>query len=65
MGWTTGVRFPGLGGQGTFLFTTASTWALEPTQPLIPWVLGALFQGIRRPEREADHSPPPSATTLT
>jgi len=29
--------------------------ALGPTQPPIQWVLGALFLGIKRPVREADH----------
>jgi hypothetical protein len=45
-------------GQGIFLFTTASRPALEPTQPPIQWVLGALSLGVKRPGREADHSPP-------
>jgi hypothetical protein len=35
--------------------------ALEPTQPPIQWVLGALSLEIKRPGREADHSPPSSA----
>jgi hypothetical protein len=35
--------------------------ALGPTQPPIQWVLGALFLGIKRPGREADHSLPSSA----
>jgi hypothetical protein len=34
---------------------------LGPTQPPIQWVPGALSQGIKRPGREADHSPPSSA----
>jgi hypothetical protein len=33
----------------------------EPTQPPIQWVLGALLLGLKRPSREADHSPPSSA----
>jgi hypothetical protein len=35
--------------------------ALGFTQTLIQWVPGALSPGVKRPEREADHSPPPSA----
>jgi hypothetical protein len=48
-------------GLGIFLFTTPSRPALEPTQPPTPWVPGALSLGFKRPGREADHSPPPSA----
>jgi hypothetical protein len=44
-----------------FLFTTASRPALGPTQPPIQWVPGALSLGVKRPGREADHSPPSSA----
>jgi hypothetical protein len=40
---------------------TASRLALGPTQPPIQWVPGALSLGVKRPEREADHSPPSSA----
>jgi hypothetical protein len=43
------------------LFTTASRTALKPTQPPIHWVPGALSLGVKRPEREADHSPPSNA----
>jgi hypothetical protein len=35
--------------------------ALGPIQPPIQWVLGALSLGVKRPGREADHSPPNSA----
>jgi hypothetical protein len=31
--------------------------ALGPTQPSIQWVPGALSLGVKRPGREADHSP--------
>jgi hypothetical protein len=48
-------------GLGIVLFTTASRTALEPTQPSIQCVPGALSLGIKRPGREADHSPPSSA----
>jgi hypothetical protein len=46
---------------GIFLFTTASRTALGPTQTPIQWVPGALSLGLKRPGREADHSPPYSA----
>jgi hypothetical protein len=48
-------------GLGTFLFTTASKTARGPTQPPVQWVTGAVSLGVRRPGREADHSPPFSA----
>jgi hypothetical protein len=32
-----------------------------PTQPSIQWVKWALSLGVKRPEGEADHSPPSSA----
>jgi hypothetical protein len=35
--------------------------AVRPTQPTIQWAPGALSLGIRRPGREAHHSPPSSA----
>jgi hypothetical protein len=53
------VRFSA--GRRNFIFTTASRTALVPTQPPIQWLLGALSLGIKRPGREADHSPPSSA----
>jgi hypothetical protein len=40
---------------------TVSRTALGPTQPPIQWVPGALSLGVKRPGREADHSPPSSA----
>jgi hypothetical protein len=62
MGWTIGVLgFDSRRGLGIFLFTIASRTALGPTQPPIQWVPGALSRGIKRPGREADHSPPSSA----
>jgi hypothetical protein len=48
-------------GPGIFFFSTASRTALAPTQPPIQWVRGALSLGVKRPGREADHSPPSSA----
>jgi hypothetical protein len=47
-------------GLGIFLFTTVTRPALVPTQPPIQWIPGALSLGVKRPGREADHSPPPS-----
>jgi hypothetical protein len=41
--------------------STSSRQALGPTQPPIQWAQGALSTGIKRPGREADHSPPTSA----
>jgi hypothetical protein len=62
MGWTIGVLgFDSRRGLGIFLFTTASSTALGPTQPPIQWVPGALSLGVKRPGREADHSLPFSA----
>jgi hypothetical protein len=46
---------------GIFLFTTVSRTALEPTQPPIQWVVGALSVGVKRLGRETDNSPPSTA----
>jgi len=46
---------------GIFLFTTAYRLALCPTQPPIQLVSRVLSLGVKRPEREAEHSPPSSA----
>jgi hypothetical protein len=46
---------------GIFLLTIASRTALRRTQPPIQWVPGALSLGVKRPGREAEHSPPSSA----
>jgi hypothetical protein len=48
-------------GLGIFLFTAASRTALPPTQPPTQLVRGVLSLGVKRPGREADHSPPSSA----
>jgi hypothetical protein len=32
-----------------------------PTRPPIQWITGALSLGVKRQERETDHSPPSSA----
>jgi hypothetical protein len=34
---------------------------MGPTQPPELWVLGAFSRGVKRPGREADYSPTPSA----
>jgi hypothetical protein len=44
-----------------FIFATAFRPALEPTQSPILWAPGALTLEVKRPGREADHSPPSSA----
>jgi hypothetical protein len=60
--WTIGVLgFDSRRGLGIFLFTTAFRTALGPTQPPIQWIPGAFSLGVKRPGREADHSPPSSA----
>jgi hypothetical protein len=46
---------------GLFLLATASRPALGPTQPPIQWQSGILPRGVKRPEREAEYSPPSSA----
>jgi hypothetical protein len=53
MGWTTGVQFPVKKVKGIFLFVSLCRPALGPNQP--PIEMGT---GIKRPEREADHSHP-------
>jgi hypothetical protein len=44
-----------------FLFSKSSRQALGSTQPPIQWVPGALSPRVKRPGREADHSPRASA----
>jgi hypothetical protein len=53
------VRIPA--GLGIFLVTAASRTALELTKPPIQCIPGAFYLGVKRPGREADHSPPSSA----
>jgi hypothetical protein len=56
-GWTIGVlSFDSRRGLGIFLFITASRTTLEPAQPLIQRVPGALSLGVKRSGREADYS---------
>jgi len=45
---------------GFFLFTAVSRPAPGPTQVPIQWAPGALSPQLKRPAREADHSPPSS-----
>jgi hypothetical protein len=49
------------GRMNNFLFSTSSGPALVSTKPAIQWVPGALSLGVKRPGREADHSPSSSA----
>jgi hypothetical protein len=64
-GIATGYRLDGrcssTGGDRIFLFPTASRPALGPTQPPIQWIQVAPYPGLKRPGREADHSPPANA----
>jgi hypothetical protein len=53
------VRFPA--GAGNFSLHHRVQTALGPTQPPIQWAPGAFSLGVKRPGREADHSPPSSA----
>jgi hypothetical protein len=46
---------------GISLFTIASRPALDPTQPPIQWVPGALSLKVKRAGRETNHSPTSSA----
>jgi hypothetical protein len=64
-GWMMGVLgFDSQRELGIFLFTIASRTALGPIQPPIQWVPGALSLGVKRPGREADHSPQSSAKVV-
>jgi hypothetical protein len=47
------------------LLFTSSRADLGPIQNPIEWVPGALPPGVKRPEREANHSPPTSAKIKT
>jgi hypothetical protein len=46
----------------TLLYSTASRQPLRSTQSPIQWVMKAISMGVKRPECEADHIPPSSAT---
>jgi hypothetical protein len=56
-----GVRVP-VGSR--IFYSAASRSALGPTRPPIQWVPGALPPGVKRPGREADHSPPTNAEVM-
>jgi hypothetical protein len=53
-GWTAVFRFP------ADATDSGSTPALGSIQPPIQWVPGPLSPAVKRPGREADHSPPSS-----
>jgi hypothetical protein len=52
-----GVRVP----VWSRIFSTSSRPAVGPTKPPIQWVPGNLSSEVKRPGREADHSPSASA----
>jgi hypothetical protein len=56
-----GSRFGFPAGAGNFSLHHRVQTDLGPTQPPIQWVSGALSLGVKRPGREAEHSPLPSA----
>jgi hypothetical protein len=60
-GWMIGGLSPGKG-LGIFLFTTVSIPAVGHIQFPTQW---ALSLGVKRPRREADHSPQSSAEVKT
>jgi hypothetical protein len=53
------VRFPV--GAGKFSLRHRVQNGSGSTQPPIQWVPGVLSLGVKRPGRDADHSPPSSA----
>jgi len=56
-----GLWFESRQGLEIFLFSTAFRPTLRPTQPSVQLVPADLTLGVKRPGREADHSPPSSA----
>jgi hypothetical protein len=52
-----GVRVP----VGSRIYSTSLRPALGSTQSPVKWVPGAHSPGVKRPMREADHSPPTNA----
>jgi hypothetical protein len=48
-------------GEATYYFLRVSIPALGPTELTIQWIPRVLTQGLKRQEREADHSPPTNA----
>jgi hypothetical protein len=62
VGWVIRVwGFDSWWGLEIFLFSTMFRPTLEPTQPPIQWILGALSPGVKWLGHEADHSLPSSA----
>jgi hypothetical protein len=57
-GGEVGVRVPV---REDCLLSIPSRLVLRTTQPPIQWILGDLSPRVKRPGREADHSPPTSA----
>jgi hypothetical protein len=55
---------PARGKRKIFLFSKVSRLALVSNQSPIQWVLGAVSQEVKRPGREADHSPLSSAKVI-
>jgi hypothetical protein len=53
-----GVRFPARARDFSLLHSVQTGY--EPKKPPIQWVAGPLSRGVKRPWREADHSPPSS-----
>jgi hypothetical protein len=59
-----GMRDRGIGirvSVGSRIFSASSRPALGSTQPPLQWVPGALFQEVKKPGREAAHTPTASA----
>jgi len=48
---------------GIFLFDAMSRPALVSTQPTVQWAARSFSMGVKRPGREADHTPPCGAET--
>jgi hypothetical protein len=55
------LRFDPCQGEETLLFSLTSRSALGPTQSPVQWISKAASPGVKRPEHEADNSPPSSA----
>jgi hypothetical protein len=56
MGWMTQDRFPAGARKGSFLLSAAYRPVLGTTRPLIQWIPGLFFPGLRRLGRESYHS---------
>jgi hypothetical protein len=55
-GWTIGVRFPAEAGNFSLRHHVQN--GSGPAKPPMQWVPAAPSLGVKRPGREADHSPP-------